>query len=62
MVVHGLLLWALDFLSESEHRLFAAFQKVRAPPPETSPPPPEDPTVGLCLGPYGGPKGGGGFL
>ena len=24
--------------------------------------PPEDPTVGLCLGHYGGPRGGGGFL
>ena len=23
---------------------------------------PEDPTVGLCLGAYGGPRGGGGFL
>lgn len=28
VVVHSLLLWALDFLSESERRLFAAFQKV----------------------------------
>jgi hypothetical protein len=25
-------------------------------------PPPEDPTVGLCLAPYGGPRGGGCFL
>ena len=25
-------------------------------------PPPTDPTVGLCLGPYGGPQGGGGVL
>ena len=25
-------------------------------------PPPEDPTAGLCLGPYGGPIGGGQFL
>jgi hypothetical protein len=24
--------------------------------------PPEDPTVGLCLGLYGGPREGGGFL
>ena len=26
------------------------------------PPPPYDPTSGLCLGPYGGPRGGGCFL
>ena len=24
--------------------------------------PPYHPTAGLCLGPYGGPRGGGGFL
>ena len=24
--------------------------------------PPQDPTVGSCLGPYGGPRGEGGFV
>ena len=47
--------WTCLRLSPFVHNMYMGASLIR-------PPPPPDPTVGICLGPFGGPKGGGGFL